>query len=570
MRQYVSYSKLFLIMFSLFIAAFPLFAQSNNVLSVGKVDPGDLDMAAFTLTEDVSIKISGSGASFGDWEDNMEFYGWIIKSSSRELVWHMRSSDDYDEDDGIYDCEDEIFLSQGDYEVYYSGSLNYFGDTNISGIIERIFGDNDYKESYKMKLYMTLEFPSSGVIRRDAKEIVDDLRNNAIVSLCRVGDYEDLEKSFSLSDDTQIRIYAIGEGHKSTTYDIAWIYDANSNRRVWTLDARYADHAGGGQKNIKADVVITLPKGSYKVRYSSDDSHSFDGWNVLPPDDPQFWGVTLWAASDNDLANVIPFQEGNVISPIIELVRVGNDEFVSQGFTLDRDMDVRILCMGEGSGSKMADHGWIIDADSKKTVWKMYIKHSEHAGGADKNRVVDEEIHLSRGNYIAYYSTDDSHAYNKWNMNPPFEKERWGLTIWPVDKVNWGHVKLFDEGEFNNENILAEIVRVKDSRSLSKSFSLSRDTKVRIIAIGEGDKRELYDYGWIENDKGRIIWELTPRNTEHAGGAPKNRFFNGVILLQAGKYKVFYKSDDSHSYNMWNSSPPDHPELYGITIFLEK
>jgi hypothetical protein len=80
----------------------------------------------------------------------------------------------------------------------------------------------------------------------------------------------------------------------------------------------------------------------------------------------------------------------------------------------------------------------------------------------------------------------------------------------------------------------------------------------------------MYDYGWIENERGRIIWELTPRKTEHAGGARKNRMFNDTILLAAGTYKVYYKTDDSHSYNRWNSSPPDHPEMYGITILLEK
>ncbi len=570
MHKYVINRIPALILISIIISASIIRAQSNSVLSVGRVDPGETDIAAFTLTKGGTIEISGTGASFGDWEDNMEFYGWIVKTSTREVIWHMRSTNDYEEDDGIYDCEQEIYLPEGDYEVYYSGSLSFNGHINLGGIIERIFGGSDYKKSYKKKLYMNLEFPSSGFISRDAIDLVDELRSNAIVSFCRVGDFEDLEESFSLSRDTQVRIYAIGEGHKSTTYDIAWIYDVSKNRRFWTLDARYADHAGGGKKNIMADEIITLPKGSYKIRYSSDDSHSFDGWNVLPPDDPQFWGITLWAVNDGDLANVIPFNEADVVNPIVELVRVRDDEFVSQGFSLNKNMDVRILCLGEGSGSKMADYGWIIDADSKRTVWKMHKKRSEHAGGANKNRIVDEEIHLKKGNYVAYYSTDDSHAFNKWNMNPPFEKERWGLTIWPVHDKDWSYVKLFDESEYKNENVLVEIVRVQDSRRLSESFTLAKDSKVRIIAIGEGDKREMHDYGWIENDKGRTIWELTPRKTEHAGGARKNRMFNDVIMLEAGKYRVYYKTDDSHSYNMWNSTAPDHPEMYGITIILEK
>lgn len=79
----------------------------------------------------------------------------------------------------------------------------------------------------------------------------------------------------------------------------------------------------------------------------------------------------------------------------------------------------------------------------------------------------------------------------------------------------------------------------------------------------------MYDYGWIENEQGRIIWEMTYRKTSHAGGAKKNRLFNDTVYLEAGTYYVYYETDGSHSYNDWNSTPPDNPELYGITVLLE-
>ncbi|MGI9166943.1 MAG: hypothetical protein ACR2G5_11275 [Pyrinomonadaceae bacterium] len=49
-------------------------------------------------------------------------------------------------------------------------------------------------------------------------------------------------------------------------------------------------HASGAGKNRKVDLVITLEPGRYKPRHKTDDSHSFDHWNSLPPD-VNFWGI---------------------------------------------------------------------------------------------------------------------------------------------------------------------------------------------------------------------------------------------------------------------------------------
>jgi len=40
-----------------------------------------------------------------------------------------------------------------------------------------------------------------------------------------------------------------------------------------------------------------------------------------------------------------------------------------------------------------------------------------------------------------------------------------------------------------------------------------------------------------------------------------------VITLPAGDYVLRYRSDGSHSYNDWNSDPPDDPESWGIAVF---
>ena len=76
------------------------------------------------------------------------------------------------------------------------------------------------------------------------------------------------------------------------------------------------------------------------------------------------------------------------------------------------------------------------------------------------------------------------------------------------------------------------------------------------------------DFGWIENNNSRkTVWEMTYRMTENAGGARKNRMFNGTIVLPKGNYTLFYETDDSHSYRDWNDDPPRDPDMYGITLY---
>ncbi len=79
----------------------------------------------------------------------------------------------------------------------------------------------------------------------------------------------------------------------------------------------------------------------------------------------------------------------------------------------------------------------------------------------------------------------------------------------------------------------------------------------------------MYDYGYIVDlDSGRDVWEMTWRRTDHAGGADKNRLFDDEILLRSGEYEVVYISDDTHSFNDWNSAPPRDAGNWGITLTL--
>ena len=44
---------------------------------------------------------------------------------------------------------------------------------------------------------------------------------------------------------------------------------------------------------LTMNELIALRPRNYKLPYKSDDSHSFDRWNALPPD-INFWGIAVY------------------------------------------------------------------------------------------------------------------------------------------------------------------------------------------------------------------------------------------------------------------------------------
>lgn len=544
----------------------------NQSLKVGNVLPGQLDMSAFNLSKQSNIEIQGVAASFDQWDGFLNYYAWIIKSDNRDVVWNTTMCEEYELEDGDFTIDKNLELDAGNYEVYFAAGHDFikYEIIDFDDFVGKIFQNK--KESvreYRDEFFIGITGKDDIFKIIDPEDLVDQRNSKAIVAITQVGDYENIEKSFSLSQETELYIYGLGEGINKQFYDFGYIYDVTKNKRVWMFNKHDAEKAGGGNKNIKVEKKLTLPKGSYYVKYVTDDSHSFDEWNVLPPEDPQYWGITIFPANDEESRKVIPFQKIDVYEPIVKISKVQEDQFRSQGFSVEKDMDIRVLCAGEGV-NEMVDYGWIVNADTHETIWKMKRRNTEYAGGSKKNRMVDEVIRLKKGNYIAYYVTDDSHSFLNWNEAPPFETEDWGIKIWSLRKDDATQVQLFHADSYVNENLIVEILQVGDDEIISKNFDLDKNSNIRILAIGEGRGNEMFDYGWIENNKGKVVWEMQYRKTRHAGGAKKNKIYNDVISLPSGNYKVFYKTDDSHSFPEWNDSPPDEQEKYGITILLEE
>ncbi|MEQ9304479.1 MAG: hypothetical protein RJQ14_11255, partial [Marinoscillum sp.] len=277
---------------------------SAQSLTIGDVNPQTVGVKAFSLSQNTSVEISGTGGLFRDNYKFLVYYGWILDAKTRRIVWSSFSDirDRRDNDDqGKYNFGKSINLEAGNYELYFTGAYDSkswsgsWGLANIDDLIVEIFdsGDRDrFRRSQQEELFVTVT--GSGLLEINTSETVKDYVQNAFAYFVRAEDEEHFEQGFTLSKPSSIRVYSIGEGRKDDIFDFAWIYDANTHERVFEMNYRNTRHAGGADKNIRMDEIIDLPAGSYIVNYRTDDSHSYQSWNALPPDDPQFWGVALF------------------------------------------------------------------------------------------------------------------------------------------------------------------------------------------------------------------------------------------------------------------------------------
>ena len=107
------------------------------------------------------------------------------------------------------------------------------------------------------------------------------------------------QKKFVLTNLTKIKIEGIGEncsGDFKSWCDYGWIEDSNG-QIIWQMQGQPAVSAGGAIKNQRVEAVITLPSGTYTLKFKSDSGHAYDNWDSLPPDN-FVWGITLFKLSN--------------------------------------------------------------------------------------------------------------------------------------------------------------------------------------------------------------------------------------------------------------------------------
>lgn len=560
----------------------PTARATETLVELKDIRSDEILMVGFELPKAIAVTVEGVGLRMGS-SNRLAAYAWILNADTRETVWVMeRRNRDRSQSRGeLVTVEEPLELPAGRYELYLA-ALNrwnggYWDDHEFEDLgdlfndIGNMFDKESSREFDRELRNCYVAVLSDQTDRRAIKTFeVTGERPGTLIRFAPVGDNEYRQQGFELTQPATVIVHALVEVPDKTAVDRAWILNADTHERVWETTWRNTDHAGGGDKNRVAHEELKLEKGRYILHYASDDSHSWEYFNNRPPFDPMNWGVSLLPGPGFQAASFKLYEPPGRGEALVDLTRARDDAYLEQAFKLSRETSLYVRCLGEYSdwGDEFADYGSIQNRSTGDLVFEMTARNTTHAGGAEKNRIFEGVIKLPSGSYVAQYSTDDSHSYRDWNSAAPYEPEAWGLSIYPGPGYRQGDLQLLSESEQEkNSDVLVSLVGLGDSERRRSSFTLTRSTRIRIVALGEGTDGDMYDYGWIEaKDTGHPVWEMTWRNSRHAGGADKNRVFDGEITLDAGEYEVFFETDGSHSFEEFNAAKPRNPSQWGITI----
>jgi hypothetical protein len=274
--------------------------------------------------------------------------------------------------------------------------------------------------------------------------------------------------------------------------------------------------------------------------------------------------------------------------PVISEIRNITEEGLYQKtFCLTQDAEIEIEAVGSGQPDKdiLFSYAWLLDMNSRKPVWVMKAEESEEIRG--DNVQVETALKLPAGEYALYYSAFRGlHPYTKKMKILNIEVGVLDVSKMPMkwdehgDPSRWQVVVRAKDKDFPEACVMSDIkppkreaiIRFDKARTVElfkAGLEVREPMRVRIRATGEyvAKERSFADGGWIDDQNScERVWSMDLGNTEPAGGAQKNRTFDGEVFLEPGNYLVCYVSDDSHSYRDWNSPPPYDPENWGIEI----
>jgi len=558
-----------------------LAAQPITVWDLGPIEEAGLFEQPFALARDATIRIEAVGAGPKDLSE-LHTYGWILDASTRLPVFTMTKANTREtrrSEDRAFDGQ--ITLPKGKYIAYFSAlgrhyegrrslrfwkyDIGHFRALTGQFFAWDAFGD---PETWGMRLTITdRNFPPRDLLGFDG-----EVPSGAVIDFAPLEHNTFETQAFEVNRPVHIEIRAVAE-YDATRNDYAdrsWLTRARSGEVLWETRKADATPAGGAPKNHAFRRALTLEPGTYVFGALTDDSHAAGDWNEAPPLDPAAWGARVFV--DPSERDAIHFVRGLGDSNVLARIdRVRNSSFVRSAFALDRSVPVRILAQGEAhyQDRDFADYGWIERLPDRTIVWTMRGRDSEDAGGHPKNRRIQADLTLSPGTYVLSYVTDDSHAYGAWNASPPNDPAAWGITLFARDSTSAALATPVDLK--TADPAIISLIATGDNIHRKQTMTLTRPYRLRILALGEGLDGKMYDHGWIEEvETGKTVWSMDYASTRPAGGDPKNRLEEATVDLPAGRYRVHYRSDDSHSFEEWNASPPDRPELWGISIYVDE
>ncbi|HEX9251878.1 MAG TPA: SpoIIE family protein phosphatase, partial [Ignavibacteriaceae bacterium] len=158
--------------------------------------------------------------------------------------------------------------------------------------------------------------------------------------------------------------------------------------------------------------------------------------------------------------------------PIASLLKVGEASNLEKTFSLNRDQNVLIICVGEGEMNVslgVSDAGSLLSGDGK-TIWSMNdLYKTFNDGGGFKNRIALGCFNLKKGNYKITYATDVGHSYGNWNAIAPPDSNWYGIQVLRLDESDFNGLNEMIEKEINSDKFMP--MEVGTSIEFSKRFN---------------------------------------------------------------------------------------------------
>ncbi|NND72602.1 MAG: hypothetical protein HKN43_13580 [Rhodothermales bacterium] len=559
----------------------------RGTVTINRVEPSELKHVAFSLDAPVTFAVEavGSLASVDarDAED-LAVYGWILDRNSRTVVWKMQDTR-IRRNQTLATVEDTLTLASGTYDMYFTSYGNLVDPGRRGQILGVAFGDDWIADADEWRLLLNVVDDESEqhvtvLSKKDESTAVDGATGQKVFwATGPVSSKGTKQHIFEVVESVTIEVYAVGE-YCSSGCDWGGIIDYATGDTLWQLELINSKAAGGMQENISFRGDVSLERGTYRAFYESDRGHLFGDWYANPPFDPSGWGMTISLKSSADSRRVQTFDPWTQREPLMSITQVGSDENRRIPFSVSDTVSVLVYAVGEmnGSGSRY-DFATIRNVTTGDKYWEMTYKESEPAGGYETNRKSVVVLDLVPGRYELAYQTDGSHDYDRFSNGEPDNPDRWGVTVFAFDEASAQEaisvqrvevaqpVPEGNDFEFDAGEVVVNATQLGNDVSIMRALSIADLSLVRIVAVGEISSGGQYDYGWIENtESGNVVWEMTRRNTVHAGGDDHNRRFEGVVELTPGEYIVHFKTDFTHAFGDFGDGAPDNPAEWGIRV----
>ena len=560
--------------------------KPKGLVVLTDIELESLKHQAFMLERPDTVVINATGSYEGS-DQRLAAYGWILRRDDRLVAWKMERETASRKKGTLAVVQDTIVLGSGLYDVYFTSYGNRVTVNPGSSFWQRLTASEKAWRNDQRKwslVLSTLHADEGNAYLKPDEDDVDRAPQgeHMIWTSAPMRGRSSDDFLFEVNGSTTLRLYAIGEIEREPR-DYGWIENLVTGERLWEMTLQNTESAGGWKINRLFDGIVELEAGVYRSTFTTDARQSYKDWTGNPPYDPAGWGLSMYIVDDGDVTLFDPWSSRQ---PIVSLSRITNDQTRNAKVQVMQPTMVLVSALGELTESSKYDYAWISSENKQEVIWEMSREFSQWAGGDESNRSTTAFLQLDPGTYTITYKTDGSHAYDDWSNGTPEHPERWGITLFPASISSDSSMVLVVNADVRGTDVsgVNEITgspppvlgtgeRVLERTELGNEvqeevpFVIDEEVQLHIYAVGEISMSGRYDYGRIVNEEtGESVWEMTWENTRPAGGEERNRLYDGVIALSAGRYIMYFVTDFSHAYGDFSDRAPDNPEQWGITI----